>query len=76
MPHTGLETLLRFYRQAAKTVLNNIFIGQSPPILRQKALSARNQRIKRLYAEGELMSDLSREYGISRQRISQIVHGQ
>lgn len=75
VPHTGLETQLRFYRQAAKTVLNNIFVGQSPQILIQKALSARNQRIRQLYAAGEFMSDLSREYGISHQRISQIVHG-
>ncbi len=76
MPHTGLEARLRFYQISAKIVLNNVFTGQSPHILHQKAISARNQHIKRLYADGELMSDLSREYGVSRQRISQIVHGQ
>jgi hypothetical protein len=34
----------------------------------------RNNLIRQRYAEGDLMSDLSSEYGLSRQRISQIVH--
>lgn len=76
MPHTGLETLLRFYRRAAKTVLNNIFIGQPPRILQAKTLLSRNQRIQALYAEGELLCDIARDYGISSQRVWQIVQGQ
>jgi len=76
MPHTGLETLLRFYRRAAKTVLNNIFIGQSPRILQAKTLLSRNQRIQALYAEGELLCDIAQDYGISSQRVWQIVQGQ
>ncbi|KAB2902110.1 MAG: hypothetical protein F9K27_17705 [Anaerolineae bacterium] len=76
MPHTGLETLLRFYRRAAKIVLNNIFIGQSPRILQAKTLLTRNQSIQALYAEGELLCDIAQDYGISYQRVWQIVQGQ
>lgn len=76
MPHTGLETQLRFYRQAAKTVLNNIFIGQPSRILQAKTLLSRNQRIQALYAEGELLCDIAQDYGISYQRVWQIVQGQ
>jgi DNA invertase Pin-like site-specific DNA recombinase len=76
MPHTGLETRLRFYRLAAKTILNNVFKGQSPRILQTKTLLTRNQSIQALYAEGSLMADLADDYGISHQRVYQIVYGQ
>ena len=76
MPHTGLETRLRFYRLAAKTILNNVFKGQSSRILRTKTILARDQRIQALYAEGSLMADLADDYGISHQRVYQIVYGQ
>ena len=76
MPHTGLETRLRFYRLAAKTILNNVFKGQSSRILQAKTLLARDQSIQALYAEGSLMADLADDYGISHQRVYQIVYGQ
>lgn len=75
LPHTGLETLLRFYRLAAKTVLNNIFIGQSPRVLQAKTLLSRNQRIQARYAEGDLLSDIAEDYGISYQRVWQSYKG-
>ena len=76
MPHTGLETRLRFYRLAAKTILNNIFTGQSPRVLQAKTILTRDQSIQARYAEGSLMADLADDYGISHQRIYQIVYGQ
>jgi hypothetical protein len=70
----GLRTRLRFYLPiAAHTVLENIFTSQ--PIIEYHK-STRNQHIQQLYAKGELMSDLSKMFGVSPQRISQIVHGQ
>jgi hypothetical protein len=76
MPHTGLETRLRFYRLAAKTILNNVFKGQSSRILQAKTILTRDQRIQAMYAEGSLMADLADDYGISHQRVYQIVYGQ
>jgi hypothetical protein len=76
MPHTGLETRLRFYRLAAKTILNNVFKGQSSRILQAKTILTRDQRIQAMYAEGSLMADLADYYGISHQRVYQIVYGQ
>ena len=76
MPHTGLETRLRFYRLAAKTILNNVFKGQSTRILQAKTVLARNQSIQALYTEGSLMADLADDFGISHQRVYQIVYGQ
>jgi len=75
VPHTGFSPQLRFYPDVAKTVLFHTFSEFSPSIQHQKAVSSRNQRIRQLYADGELMIDLSKMYGISCQRISQIVHG-
>jgi hypothetical protein len=76
MPHTGLETQLRFYRLAAKTVLNNIFTGQSPRLLQAKTALLRNQRIQSLHAEGELLRDIAQDVGVSPQRIWQIAQRQ
>jgi Mor family transcriptional regulator len=61
---------------AAKTILNNVFKGQSPRILQAKTHLARNQSILARYAEGSLMADLADDYGISHQRVYQIVYGQ
>jgi hypothetical protein len=76
VPHTGLKPLLRLLeKRAAFAFLDQIFpeipqIRMSPSPKRV----SRNELIRDRYEEGEFMSDLSREYGISRQRISQIVH--
>lgn len=76
MPHTGVETLLRpEVRVAAFQMLETIF-----PYIPRRWNSktprkvSRNEIIRQRFAAGEPMSDLSSEYGISRQRISQIVH--
>ena len=76
VPHTGLKPLLRLLeKRAAFAFLDQIFpeipqIRMSPSPKRV----SRNELIRERYEEGEFMSDLSREYGVSRQRISQIVH--
>ena len=76
MPHTGLKPALRLQeRLAALKFLEQVFPTRprsQRPTNRQQV--ARNTRIREDYEAGVLMSDLSREHGISRQRISQIVH--
>jgi hypothetical protein len=76
VPHTGVGTLFRLQeRLAGYRLLERIFTSFPQP--RQPMnpmLATRNALIQERYAEGDLMSDLSREYGISLQRISQIVH--
>ncbi|MDK3160759.1 helix-turn-helix domain-containing protein [Kamptonema cortianum] len=42
-------------------------------IMRQNIPYNRNERIRQRYATGEALSDLAREYGISPQRVYQIV---
>lgn len=77
MPHTGLGTRLRFYMELAPTlVLEHIFTELPPKVAQQNAILARNQDILARFALGELGSDLAKEYGLSHQRISQIVYGQ
>ncbi len=75
MPHTGLETRLRFYAIAVKTVLYHVFcVSLGPKITKKQALTARNELIRARFACGEPMRDLAREYNISPQRVSQIIH--
>ncbi len=78
VPHTGVQTPLRLHLvMAACQLLETIF----PGVPRRRtcpnpAKVTRNEFIRQRYAAGELMSDLSKEFGISSQRISQIVHDQ
>lgn len=78
MPHTSVQNPLRPQLLiAAFQMLEAIFPGvpqrRTPPNPPQVT---RNTSIRQRYAEGEPMSDLAREFGISFQRISQIVHYQ
>ena len=75
MPHTGSKPRLRFMQLASQTVLYHVFSSQSPLMVYQKAMSVRNQSIIERRADGELVTDLGDEYGLSFQRISQIAQG-
>ena len=76
MPHTGLEARLRFSQEARDIILQHITFAPPPlQITKKRIISARNRAIRTRHAAGEHMSDLAREYGVSHQRISQIVHG-
>ncbi len=76
MPHTGFNTLLRLLEKRAAFALLDQTFPELPQLrsLPNPEQVTRNGLIRERYEEGEFMSDLSREYGISRQRISQIVN--
>lgn len=77
LPHTGLKNQLRKNPHLAPlVVLEHIFTEPSPKLAQQNAIIARNQEILLRHAQGELGTDLAKEYGLSGQRISQIVYGQ
>lgn len=64
---------------ATARILKLLYGGETPPPtpisnkIPQKA--ARNETIKRRYAAGESVPDLAREFGISEQRVHQILRG-
>jgi len=75
MPHTGFKTPpLRLIDIAVFDLICAFFEYQSPPIAQKHLFLTRNHDIRTRYAQGEVMTDLGREYGISCQRVSQIVH--
>ncbi len=77
VPHTGLKDQLRKNPHLAPLlVLEHVFTEPSPKLAQHNAIIARNQEILLRHAQGELGSDLAKEYGLSGQRISQIVYGQ
>ena len=77
MPHTGLKALLRLpIGWSVIVVLESIFTDFSPRKAKETLLLARNRRIRERFALGESTQNLAREFGISRQRVYQIMHGQ
>ena len=64
---------------AAATLLSYLYHGiprPQPQNYKVRRLADRNGEIRIRFAEGEDSIDLAREYGISRKRIYQIIHGQ
>ena len=77
MPHTGLKPISRLLLKHAVFDLLDLFFGAFPARRAGKsALNARNVHIAARVAGGESTYDLAKEFGLSRQRIYQIVHGQ
>ena len=74
LPHTGLETRLRFYSTSVKTVLRGIFRHHQRYIAVNHHQTYRNQQITERFTAGESSYDLAKEFGLSRQRIYQIIH--
>lgn len=50
-----------------------LFIGEKIPTLEQEAVAERDELIKKEYKEGKGLTFLGRKYGVSKQRIEQIV---
>ncbi len=72
----GSVPLYIYLGVSALTVLENVFPMIPDTSAFYQSKSVRNHQIRARYASGELMIDLSRDYGISPQRVSQIIHGQ
>jgi Mor transcription activator family len=72
---TGLHSLEAAI-QIIITRLYAVFSFPDKPISqRHVKKSERNAEIRRRFAAGEGLSDLAREYGLTPQRVYQIVHG-
>lgn len=75
LPHTGVEPLpLRRVDAAIFDLLYAFFGHQSPRIAQKSFLEARNHRILTRFFAGESTDELASEFGISRQRVYQIIH--
>ena len=80
MPHTGFNTLFVFplVELATKRYVKELYQGipypQEPVNDLTPAKTARNMEIRRRYEDGEIMADLAQYYGISEQRVHQIVY--
>lgn len=63
---------------AAKTLLYYLYDGiprPQPQNCKVRRLSDRNREIRSRFVAGEDTIDLATEYGISRKRIYQVIHG-
>ena len=71
---TGLHNI----ETATQTIITRLYAGFSfpdKPITKKHVKkSERNSEIRRRFAAGEGLSDLAREYGLTPQRVCQIVH--
>jgi hypothetical protein len=70
---SGHETLHHFLvRRAAQSLLAR-FYAIPPHLTELELLSQRNEKIRQLYYEGQTISELSRQFNLSAQRIYQII---
>ncbi len=60
--------------QAVQTVLARLYFALTPPTAAE-LVKARNELIRQRYAAGETLRELSQAFGLSHQRIHQIIHG-
>ena len=63
---------------AAETLLYYLYHGiprPQPQNYKVRRLSDRNREVRSRFAAGEDSIDLAKEYGVSRKRIYQIIHG-
>ncbi|GAB5491432.1 MAG: hypothetical protein Phog2KO_16470 [Phototrophicaceae bacterium] len=80
MLHTSLEIISRFdLNTAVELLLNKRYLGITLPIKpkskQTQKKSARNQQIIERHKAGETLGELALEFGISEQRVHQIVRG-
>ena len=72
-------TSVHSLERATQALLRLLYTGQLAPDVPQSNKTPekvkRNAEIKRRYAEGESVPDLAREFGISEQRVHQILRG-
>jgi Mor family transcriptional regulator len=77
MPHTGLKPISRLHIKSAVFDLLDDFFGAFPARRTGKsALTARNVHIAARFADGEPIDNLAKAFGLTYQRIHQIVHSQ
>lgn len=80
MPHTGFDNPFVFplVDLATQRWVKQLYLGIPYPKEPINKLippkTSRNQEIRRRYQDGELMISLAEYYGISEQRIHQIIH--
>jgi hypothetical protein len=65
---------LPFLPEATRIIAAKIYDGQ-PVQLYIREKRARNQQIRRLFDDGVSMHQLSIRFGISEQRVHQLIHG-
>jgi hypothetical protein len=80
MPPRGYESLASLtLSQAASVILSWLYEGIPLPKVLQpnwtQPMTSRNEEIRNRYAAGETLVALAAEYGISKQRIHQIISG-
>ena len=81
MPHRGLGVRgLQRLVEAINYGMLLLYIGQKVPMFpltdHTPSKPARNQEIRARYGQGETMVDLAATFGVSQQRVSQIIRGQ
>jgi DNA-binding NarL/FixJ family response regulator len=80
MPRRSLQLLARFSLvQAALLFFKHIHSNKSTPLKpisrKLPAKTERNLRIRQKFEAGEAVTDIAEEFGISAQRVSQIIYG-
>jgi len=75
MPHRSLEVASVIPINHAIDVILNLLYSEPPKEShRNNALTKRNSEIRRLHSEGHSIVGLAEKYGISSQRIHQIIN--
>ena len=81
MPHTEIE-VISFRLGSAKCMETTLWllyrdlpIPASPMSLKIKEKKERNVAIRQRFAEGETLTELAAAFGISQQRVHQIIYG-
>ncbi|MBN1285618.1 MAG: LysM peptidoglycan-binding domain-containing protein [Anaerolineae bacterium] len=78
-PRSFLPRPFTCLEDAARCTLSHLYSEKPPPRApvtnKSPKKSARNEEICARHAAGETLSDLAKAYGISVQRVWQIVHG-
>lgn len=73
--HTGLELISRFdVSQATTILLHRLYQDAIPVIPSKRPKAERDAMIHQRYEAGETMAELAKTYGISEQRVHQIIH--
>lgn len=77
VPHTGLEAIPRYTTlRGAYGIAALLYKGLSPSVSNFPTIKLiRNRELIIQYQSGETVPNLAREYGISQQRVHQILKG-
>lgn len=78
MPHTRFKAPLRLQEKyAALAFLDAVFSNiPTSRAMEYEKIAIRDENIRQEYANGATLATLGRQYNISYQRVSQIVHAQ